>query len=312
MGLARRATGDTEGAIRHFRSATGIRPDYAQAQNDLGVTLMGQGRFAEAGVRFEKAIEARPEFLLPQVNLGHVRLREGRTEEAERLLTNAAANGFPMDELHHGIGLSLVDLGRDNDAIVHFNEVLRAYESVQTDTGSSPNPRQHAEILLNVAGISRRAGRPTEAIRALREALVLLPGNAVILTDLARATAEARDIGMAATYYQEALRSDPNHLPALIDLTKIYLHASAHALQRPRQALVLARRAVELTEHRQIESLDLLAVASARNEAFGEAADAARQALQLAKRLPGAAELCAQFQRRLEAYQENRLPAAEP
>lgn len=51
-------TRDPERAVRHFRTALDIRPDYAPARQGLAVSLMSKGRHAEALEQLEQAVAA--------------------------------------------------------------------------------------------------------------------------------------------------------------------------------------------------------------------------------------------------------------
>ena len=67
-----------------FEAALRIRPDYAEAHNNLGATLIGTpGRAAEAIAHFEAALRIQPDYADAHYNLG-VALAEspGRTREA--------------------------------------------------------------------------------------------------------------------------------------------------------------------------------------------------------------------------------------
>jgi protein O-GlcNAc transferase len=60
-----------------------IKPDYANAHQNLGVALVGQGQFDAAIVHFRKALELKPDF--PDIthnNLGIALARRGQFDEA--------------------------------------------------------------------------------------------------------------------------------------------------------------------------------------------------------------------------------------
>ena len=48
------------GAIGHFQEAIRIRPDYAEAHNNLGAALVMQGRTGEAIFHFREAERIKP------------------------------------------------------------------------------------------------------------------------------------------------------------------------------------------------------------------------------------------------------------
>ena len=60
---------DIIGAIRHYKEAIVIDPEFAQAHNNLGSTLAGQGKLEEAILLFEKAVSIDPNYINAQNNL---------------------------------------------------------------------------------------------------------------------------------------------------------------------------------------------------------------------------------------------------
>jgi tetratricopeptide (TPR) repeat protein len=81
--------GDTKGALQSFENALALKPDYFDAQVNIGVIRQNQGRFAEAITWYRKALTLDPGHLTLLVNLG-VTLREvGQFEESEVLLHRA-------------------------------------------------------------------------------------------------------------------------------------------------------------------------------------------------------------------------------
>jgi len=59
-------------AIVHYRKALQIRPDYAEAQNNLGATLLKKGAVDEAIAHYQKALQIKPNYLEVQNNLAWV------------------------------------------------------------------------------------------------------------------------------------------------------------------------------------------------------------------------------------------------
>lgn len=72
------ARGDHAAAAeRHLRAALALDPEYAEAQDNLGVALQHQGRGAEARAAFESAARVDPRLSTPRENLaaaGHAHL----------------------------------------------------------------------------------------------------------------------------------------------------------------------------------------------------------------------------------------------
>src|SRR5581483_7526925 len=71
--------------------AVALRPEFAEAHNNLGVVLRDLGRLEESGAAHERALELMPEFAEALNNLGVVRRDQGRLEESRILLEKALA-----------------------------------------------------------------------------------------------------------------------------------------------------------------------------------------------------------------------------
>jgi len=70
-------------AVPHFESAVRLKPDYAEAQNNLGMLLGSMpGRMSDAIPHFEAALRLRPNLVEAQYNLAVSLAQVGRTREA--------------------------------------------------------------------------------------------------------------------------------------------------------------------------------------------------------------------------------------
>src|SRR6185295_14888171 len=88
--LARK--GDSDGAISAYRQALQLRPDYAEAHNNLGVlrgSQNGKQGLLEMLKELQQALRARPRFALASYNLGVVLLSRGETDPAVQAFRDA-------------------------------------------------------------------------------------------------------------------------------------------------------------------------------------------------------------------------------
>jgi Flp pilus assembly protein TadD len=60
-------------AIPHFERAVKLKPDYADAENNLGAALARVGRVQEAIAHFERALQLRPDDAAARDNLARIR-----------------------------------------------------------------------------------------------------------------------------------------------------------------------------------------------------------------------------------------------
>lgn len=80
--LAAHRPGGMEEAARYYREAVRIKPDSAEAQNNLASALAETGRLPESVPHFEQAVRSAPNYVVARVNFGGVLFRMGRVAEA--------------------------------------------------------------------------------------------------------------------------------------------------------------------------------------------------------------------------------------
>jgi len=109
-----------EAAIRSYRRAVELRPDFAEAHNSLGTALKEQGDLSEALLSYDSAIRIDPRYAEAHYNRGNL-LQEksdfpGAIESYKRALRIR-----PDDiEVHYNIGSSYRALSRHGEALEHF------------------------------------------------------------------------------------------------------------------------------------------------------------------------------------------------
>jgi protein O-GlcNAc transferase len=104
--------------------AVALRPDVAEAHNDLGVVLGARGRFAEAAASFERAVALRPDYADAHNNLAAALRRLDKTAEAVPHYERVAAllpNAFGA---HNNLANALMELGRLDAALAHYDRAL--------------------------------------------------------------------------------------------------------------------------------------------------------------------------------------------
>lgn len=83
-----------EEAIKDFRSAIELKPQFSKAYNNLGNELRYTGRYEEAAMNFNKAIELDPQMGEAYYNLGLLYLKFGNTKHASTYLNKAHSLGI--------------------------------------------------------------------------------------------------------------------------------------------------------------------------------------------------------------------------
>ena len=76
-------------AVRAFRQALGIRPDWAEAHSLLGSILFRAGNYAEAEVELRKAVTLKPDYAEGWNFLGEFLKARGKEKEAQEAFKKA-------------------------------------------------------------------------------------------------------------------------------------------------------------------------------------------------------------------------------
>ena len=69
-------------ALACYQKAVELKPDWAEAHNNVGLGLAEQGKQADAAASFRRALELNPHFAEVHHNLGNALLKAGRVGDA--------------------------------------------------------------------------------------------------------------------------------------------------------------------------------------------------------------------------------------
>jgi tetratricopeptide (TPR) repeat protein len=193
--------GQIDEAMREFRKAIRLKPDYALAHNNLGSALNRKGQIDEAIGEFQEVIRLKPNYAEAHKNLGMALFRQGQTDEAIREL-QAATRLKPDDaEAHHNLGMTLFRQGQIDEAIGEFRQAIR----LQPDFPEAHN---------NLGNALVRQGQIDEGISQYQEAIRLKPDYALAHSNLGIALVRKGQIDDGISEFQEAIRLKPDFTEA--------------------------------------------------------------------------------------------------
>jgi len=228
-------------AIPHLEEAVRLKPDQADAHNNLGNALSKvPGRSAEATAEFEEALRLDPGMTEAHANLGWAlvntpgRLAEG-IAHLELVLVNNADNP-QYARVHANLGVALARVpGRLPRAISELEAALRL------DPGSV-DVRNDLGIALD------RAGRPLDAVSQFEQLLRAEPGNPEAGNNLGNVLLELGRGQEAIPRYREAIRRKPGYLEAHFNLARALSIAGddAGSVAEHEEALRLAPESAEI------------------------------------------------------------------
>jgi len=114
-----------EEAIRHFEAALALKPDYAEALNNLGLALSQNGRPREALPYLQKSLQLKPDAHQTHNNLGIALAGAGRLEESLQAFTEAARLAPQVPNIRENQAKALLLLGREAEAAKQFEAAAR-------------------------------------------------------------------------------------------------------------------------------------------------------------------------------------------
>lgn len=241
------ALGRVAEAVQHYEAALKVKPDNAEAENNLGNALaLLSGREAEAIGHFEKALSLQPEFpearlnfantlarypektaaalvqykealrlapLNPEVHFAYanllVRLRD-RADDAEAEYRTALQlrPGYTEAHVNYGSFLVLV-LGKRDEGLAQFEEALR-FDPTRAKT--------HYNYALALAMLPERQA---DAIAHYRDAIRLEPGYAEAHNNLGILYAQRGELNLAREEWEAAVRINPEYADPARNLRRL-------------------------------------------------------------------------------------------
>jgi Flp pilus assembly protein TadD len=260
IGLANEGKWDE--AVACFREAVRLRPDYADAFNNLGNVLYFQKKLDEAIAAYEEAVRLSPDHAGALSNLGEVLRHRGRLDDALKYCRRAVELRPDMAAAHNHLGLALSAKEQFEEAVAHCSEAVRldpnlaeahhglgyallqlrrvdeAVAAIETALRLKPNL---AEAHSNMAAALLRQGQVQEALARLQEALRLQPDLADAHVHQAQALWQLGQFDEAAAAAAEVLRLKPDSAEGLNVLGVVHMKAG-----KPAEAVEDFGRAVQI------------------------------------------------------------------
>jgi tetratricopeptide (TPR) repeat protein len=153
----------------HKRART-LKPDFAEAHNNLGNALLQQDKIDDAVVHLERALVLMPDFVAAHYNLGIALSRKDRSEEAKAHYERALILNPDYANAHNNLGNLFVEEGKFPQAIASFQRAIALKPT-------------HAQAHLNRAAIKtfQRGGADMAALEALAADGDLPEDNAIYI-----------------------------------------------------------------------------------------------------------------------------------
>ena len=196
LGEALQELGELEQAIEAYKKALSIKPDYADAHNNMGMALYDQGSFDEAANNYQKAVNLEPDFADAHYNLGNVLKKTGNMKQAiESYKASLAIN--PNDaEVLLNYGNALKDYGNFGQAIEAYVEAIK----IKPD---------YTEPYSNMGDSLKEKGELDAAINCYKQAIKIKPDHAEVFLKMGCAFKEKGNLDAAIDSFKQAVKSKP-------------------------------------------------------------------------------------------------------
>jgi tetratricopeptide (TPR) repeat protein len=200
-GACHLALGQLDAAVKNFEQALDIKPDYADAQCNLGVTLKKLGQLEEAVKSYEKTLAIKPDYVEAHSNLGITLQELGQLEEAVKSYEKALAIKSDYADAHNNLGNTLQKLGQLDEAVKSYDKAL----AIKPD---------YAEVHSNLGVTLNELGQLDEAVKSCEKALAIKPDYADAHNNLGITLQELGQLKAAVKSFEQALAIKPEYTEA--------------------------------------------------------------------------------------------------
>ena len=120
-----RRTAEIRTAVSHFEKASRLAPDYPNAYSDIGRCFFLLGDYAEANRFYQKSLQMDPNHSRTYMQLGEMQYKQKKLEEALQSFRKASWTSRYNMEARKSVGAMLALLGRKDEAIRTYLDMLR-------------------------------------------------------------------------------------------------------------------------------------------------------------------------------------------
>ena len=228
LGLTLQDLNQLDAAVESYQTTLVIQKSYFKAHNNLGVIYKELGQMGDAVKSYEKAINLQPNFAEAHNNLGLTLQEMGQLDEAANCYERALVIQPDYIEVHNNLGNAFNLLGQTDEAVNSYKQAL------------SINP-DYADARNNLGIIHHEMGQLDEAIKCYEKVIAINPENAEAHNNLGVTLNKLTQFHEAINFYEHALTINPNYDEAYFNLgvTLYELGRSDEALNSYEQALTI-------------------------------------------------------------------------
>ena len=210
LGLTFQELNQLDAAVKCYKETLAIHRNYAKAHNNLGVIYKEFGQMEAAVKSYEQAIEAHPDYAEAHNNLGVVLQKLGQLDEATNCYKKALGVQPDYFEVHINLGNTLNELGQSDEAINSYSQAL------------SINP-EYADVQNNIGIIYQKMGQLDEAVNCYEKAIAINPEYGEAHFNLGNTLKDLGQLYEAVTHFEKTIELNSSSAEAHNNLGKTLL-----------------------------------------------------------------------------------------
>jgi Tfp pilus assembly protein PilF len=195
-----------DASIKDYEKAITLKPDYAEAYYNLGVTLRELGQIDAALKSYEKALAIKHEYPGAHNNLGTILLDLGSLDSAVDHFEWAVAFKPDYAEAHNNLGVALQNLGL-------MDKAVKSYEKATT---FKPD---YIGAHNNLGNIFKELKQLDAAVKSYEKVIAIKPDYPEVHINLANTLRQLGQINDSINQYEEALAIKPDDAGAYYHLS---------------------------------------------------------------------------------------------
>jgi tetratricopeptide (TPR) repeat protein len=186
-----------DAAIACYKQVIRIKPDYAEAYNNMGNALMNKGDLDAAIVNYKQALTIKPDYADAYNNMGNALNSKGDLEAAIGSYQQALKIKPDCAEAYYNMGNVLHDKGDLEAAIGSYQQALK----IKPD---------YAEAYSNMGNVLQDKGDSEAAINSHKRAIKIKPDYAEAYSNIGNALMDQGNLDAAIGNYKQALKTNPD------------------------------------------------------------------------------------------------------
>ena len=124
MGIALQDQGKLQEAIEAYKKTLSLKPDFAEAYNNMGIALQDQGMLDESIEAYKKTLSIKPDYAEAYNNMGVALKEQGKLDKAIEAYKKTLSLKPDYAEAYNNMGIALQYQVKLEEAIVAFNKAL--------------------------------------------------------------------------------------------------------------------------------------------------------------------------------------------